>query len=116
MQVEQDPGTRKKAPGPNARAVRFVARPARGGANEGAGAYLLRTSRTAWSPQEILQQYLQITEVEAVSRSLKSDLGVRPIWHQDDGQIRANLFVAVLACRAVHRIRTRLRQAGGRPS
>ena len=55
---------------------------------------------------------MQITEVEAVFRSLKSELGLRPIWHQGDNQIRAHLFIAVLAYHAVHVIRTRLKLAG----
>ena len=93
------PGARKKAPGPNVRAVRFVARPSHG--EVGAGAYLLRTRRTDWRLQEVAEQSLQITEVEAVSRSLKSDLGLRPIWYRDDGQICAHLFDALLACQAV---------------
>ena len=45
-------------------------------------------------------------------RSLKSELGLRPIWHQGDNQIRAHLFIAVLAYHAVHVIRTRLKLAG----
>ena len=59
-----------------------------------------------------MEQYLQITEVEAVFRSLKSEPGLRPIRDQGDNQIRAHLFIAVLAYHAVHLIRTRLKQTG----
>ena len=45
-------------------------------------------------------------------RSLKSELGLRPIWHQGDNQIRTHLFIAMLAYHAVHVIRTRLKLAG----
>ena len=45
-------------------------------------------------------------------RALESELGLRPIWHQGDNQIRAHLFITVLAYHAVHLIRTRLKMAG----
>ena len=112
IHVHRDPGTDKKRPGPNATAVHFASRPSREQADASAGAYLLRTSRLDWNLQDIVEQYLQITEVEAVFRSLKSELGLRPIWHQGDNPIRAHLFIAVLAYHAVHVIRTRLKLAG----
>ncbi len=112
IHVDRDPGTGKQRPGPNAKAVRFASRPSYDEADASAGAYLLRTSRLDWNLQDIVEQYLQIAEVEAVFRSLKSELGLRPIWHQGDNQIRAHLFIAVLACHAVHLIRTRLKLAG----
>ena len=112
VHVDRDPGTDKKRHGPNAKAVRFSSRPSYDKADAGAGAYLLRTSRVDWSLRGIVEQYLQITEVEAVFRSLKSELGLRPIWHRGDNQICAHLFIAVLAYLAVHLIRTRLKQAG----
>ena len=49
VQVERDPGTTTKRPGPNARAVRFSTRPLHDKAD--AGAYLLRTSRVDWNLQ-----------------------------------------------------------------
>ena len=112
IHVDRDPGTDKKPPGPNATAVRFASRPSREQADASAGAYLLRTSRLDWNLQDIVEQYLQNTEVEAVFRSLKSELGLRPIWHQGDNQIRAHNFTALLAYHAVHVIRTRLKLAG----
>ena len=104
------PGTANERPGTNARAVRFSSRPSHDEA--GAGAYLLRTSRVDWNLQDIVEQYLQIKKVEAAFRSLKSELGLRPIWHQDDNQNRAHPFIAVLAYHAVHQIRTHLKLAG----
>ena len=112
VEVERDPGSEEKGPGPNALAVRVNRKPSHGEADAGAGAYLLRTSRTDWSLQEIVEQYLAITEVEAVFRALKSELGLRPIWHKSNNQIRAHLFIAVLAYHAVHLLRTRLKQGG----
>ena len=112
IDVERDPGSGKKRPGPNAVAVRVSCRPSHGEADAGSGAYLLRTSRTDWSLRDIVLQYLQITEVEAVFRALKSELGLRPIWHQGDNQVCAHLFLTVLARHAVHLIRTRLKRGG----
>ena len=64
IDVQRNPGSDKKRPRPNAVAVRFSCRPSHDEADAGAGAYLLRTSRTDWSLRDIVQQYLQITEVD----------------------------------------------------
>ena len=56
VQVERDPGTTTKRPGPNARAVRFSTRPLHDKAD--AGAYLLRTSRVDWNLQDIVEPCL----------------------------------------------------------
>ena len=45
----------------------------------------------------------------SIFRQLKSELGLRPIWHSTDARISAHLFITVLAYHAVHLIRTRLR-------
>ena len=112
IDVQRDPGSGKKRPRPNAVAVRFSCRPSHDEADAGAGAYLLRTSRTDWSLRDIVHQYLQITEVEAVFWALKSELGLRPIWHKGDNQICAHLFITVLAYHAVHLIRIQLKRDG----
>ena len=81
IHVDRDPGRDKKRPGPNAKAVRYASRPSLEQADASDGACLLRTSRLDRNLQDIVEQYLQITEVEAVFRFLKSELGLRPIWH-----------------------------------
>ena len=53
-----------------------------------------------------------VTDIEATFKSLKSELGLRPIWHQLDRRIAAHLLIAVLAYHAVHLIRTRLAARG----
>ena len=45
----------------------------------------------------------------SIFRQLKSELGLRPIWHSTDARISAHLIITVLAYHAVHLIRTRLR-------
>ena len=59
-----------------------------------------------------MDPYLQITEIEEVFRARKGELGLRPVWHRLDKQVRAHLFLSVLAYHAVHLIRTRLKQGG----
>ena len=56
IHVDRDPGTDKKRPGPNAKAVRFTSRPSLEQADASAGAYLLRTSRLDWNLQDIVEQ------------------------------------------------------------
>ena len=103
---------RKADTGPNATAVRFARRPRYDEADDGAGAYVLRTSHTDWDIETVLRTYWRITDIEATFRSLKSELGLRPIWHQLDRRIAAHLLIAVLAYHAVHLIRTRLAAKG----
>ncbi len=98
--------------GPNASAVRFKRRPLYDEADEGAGADGLRTSHIDWDIETILRTYWRITDIEATFRSLTSELGLRPIWHQRDRRIAAHLRIAVLAYHAVHLIRTRLAARG----
>ena len=98
--------------GPNATAIRFKRRPQYDEADEGAGAYVLRTSHVDWDIETVLRTYWRITDIEATFRSLKSELGLRPIWHQLDRRIAAHLLIAVLAYHAVHLIRTRLAARG----
>jgi len=56
------------------------------------------------------QTYTMLTEVEAVFRSLKSELGLRPIFHQQTDRISAHLFISVLAYHLIQIIRFRLKK------
>jgi transposase len=60
------------------------------------GAYLLRTNLEASDPAQLWSQYIQLTEVEAVIRTLKSDLAIRPIWHFTPKRVEAHVMVAFL--------------------
>ena len=59
-------------------------------------AYLLRTNLEGSDPGKLWTQYIQLTEVEAVFRALKSDLAIRPIWHFSPKRIEAHIMVAFL--------------------
>jgi Transposase DDE domain len=61
------------------------------------GRYLLRTNLTDSDPAKLWQFYLQLVEVEAAFKTLKGDLAVRPIFHQDQPRIEAHIFIAFLA-------------------
>jgi len=62
-----------------------------------AGCYLLRTNVTDWSDEELWKAYIQLTEVGAAFRIHKSDLSIRPIWHQKEERVLAHIFVCFLA-------------------
>ena len=69
---------------------------------------MLRTSHTDWDLERVARTYWQLADIEFTFRVLKSDLGLRPIWHSKRDRIRAHLFLTVLAYHAVHLLRRRL--------
>jgi hypothetical protein len=60
------------------------------------GAYLLRTNLTATTAAELWEKYMQLTEVEAAFRALKSELSIRPLFHQLERRVKAHVLVAFL--------------------
>ena len=75
------------------------------------GVYCLRTSQTNWDESTLWDTYTMLTDLEAVFRSLKSELGLRPIHHQITERVSGHLFITVLAYHLVHAIRFRLKQS-----
>ena len=61
------------------------------------GRYLLRTNLTETDPVKLWNYYLQLVIVEEAFRILKSDLAIRPVFHQDEPRIEAHVFVAFVA-------------------
>ncbi len=61
------------------------------------GHYLLRSNLTAEDPAVLWTRYVQLTQIEAVFRSLKTDLGIRPIYHRLERRVDAHILVAFLA-------------------
>ena len=53
-----------------------------------------------------------LTDLEAVFRSLKSELGLRPVFHQKTHRVSGHLFISVLAYHLVHTIRYQLKACG----
>lgn len=60
------------------------------------GAYLLRTNLEAETAEQLWTKYIQLTEVESVFRTLKSELAIRPIFHRKESRIKAHVLVAFL--------------------
>jgi transposase len=60
------------------------------------GAYLLRTNLNDRTPEALWKMYVQLTEVEAVFRAMKSELAIRPIWHWVGPRVEAHVMVAFL--------------------
>jgi len=69
----------------------------RNGAALSEGCYLLRTNIQDWSGEDLWQAYIQLTEAEAAFRIHKSDLQIRPIWHQKTERVQAHILVCFLA-------------------
>ena len=61
------------------------------------GHYLLRSNLATEDPAILWPRYMQLTQIEAAFRSLKSDLGIRPIYHQKQQRAEAHILVAFLA-------------------
>src|SRR5262245_42738049 len=61
------------------------------------GRYLLRTNLTEHDPAKLWTYYLQLVAVEEAFKTLKGDLAIRPIFHQDQHRIEAHIFIAFLA-------------------
>ena len=98
--------------GERATAVRFTRRPLEGSMMTHPGVYCLRTSETDWDEETLWRTYVTLTDLEAVFRSLKSELGLRPIFHHKPIRAEGHLFITVIAYQLVQVLRRRLHQAG----
>jgi transposase len=76
------------------------------------GVYCLRTTLTEPDDATLWRIYSMLTNLEAVFRSLKTDLGLRPIYHQIQRRVEGHLFISVLAYYAVHTLRLQLKASG----
>ena len=76
------------------------------------GVYCLRTTLVELDNATLWRTYTMLTNLEAVFRSLKTDLGLRPVFHQIDRRVEGHLFISVLAYHFVHALRLRLKERG----
>ncbi len=104
VQVEKDDKTG------NAKTIPWQRKPAPKTTDTYPGVYCLRTSQGDWDESTLWDTYTMLTDLEAVFRSLKSELGLRPVYHQIAQRVSGHLFICVLACHLVHCIRLRLKQ------
>nr|MBS0020894.1 IS1634 family transposase [Gammaproteobacteria bacterium] len=77
-----------------------------------AGVYCLRTNQKTWDETTLWHTYTMLTDLEAVFRSLKSELGLRPVFHQNTERVSGHLFISVLAYHLVHTLRFQLKACG----
>jgi len=76
------------------------------------GVYELRTTLTDWDDEILWRTYTMLTDLESVFRSLKSELGMRPVYHHKEDRCDGHLFITVLAYQAVQVIRRKLKEQG----
>jgi transposase len=73
------------------------------------GVYCLRTNVLDWDEGKLWQTYSSLTDIESVFRSLKSELGLRPVFHHKENRADGHLFITVLAYQCVQLIRAELK-------
>ena len=61
------------------------------------GCYVLRTNIQNWNVEQLWRTYVQLSEAEAAFRIHKSELSLRPIWHQREDRVQAHILVCFLA-------------------
>ena len=76
------------------------------------GVYCLRSNETTWDAAKLWHTYTMLTDLEAVFRGLKSELGLRPVFHHNEKRTEGHLFITVLAYQLVQTIRRKLEAAG----
>jgi transposase len=76
------------------------------------GCYLLRSNVTDWSPEDLWRAYIQLTEAEAAFHIHKSDLAIRPVWHQKEHRVQAHILVCFLSYVLWKTLAASCRQAG----
>ena len=76
------------------------------------GSYYLRSNRQDLSDQELWSLYIMLTQVEEAFRALKSELGLRPVYHRLDRRFEGHLFITVLAYHLLATIQCQLKRKG----
>ncbi len=73
------------------------------------GVYCLRANIDDWDEERLWKTYIMLTDLEAVFRSLKSELGMRPIYHHKEERVSGHIFITLLAYHLVHTLRLQLK-------
>lgn len=73
------------------------------------GHYLLRSNLVGEEPAVLWERYIQLTQVEAAFKAMKSELGIRPIYHQVGPRVEAHILIAFLAYALLVTLKQRLR-------
>ena len=102
----------KDETGTQVRAITWTKRVKPGSAAAHPGVYCLRTTLVELDNATLWRTYTMLTNLESVFRSLKTDLGLRPVFHQIDRRVEGHLFISVLAYHFVHTLRLQLKGHG----
>ncbi len=94
--------------GDQAESVSWRFNPLPGTLQTNPGVYCLRSTETDWDESTLWRTYMTLTDLESVFRSLKSELGLRPIYHRKPLRSDRHLFITVLAYQCVKLVRERL--------
>ncbi|MBL8415600.1 MAG: hypothetical protein JNM42_14265 [Propionivibrio sp.] len=105
-------GADSEAKGKCATALTWAKVPVGGTMATHPGVYRLRSNETTWDEERLWRTYTMLTDLESVFRSLKSELGLRPVFHHKEGRSDGHLFITVLAYQCVQMLRTQLKKAG----
>jgi len=76
------------------------------------GCYVIETTHSDMDAADILKAYHSLSRVEAAFGSLKTDLGLRPVYHHKEERCRAHLFISVLAYHLLNTIEIALKDKG----
>ena len=76
------------------------------------GIYCLRTDREDLNEHQIWDIYTMLTDIEDAFRCMKSELGLRPVYHQKEVRCDGHIFITLIAYHLLHTIRFKLRQKG----
>lgn len=76
------------------------------------GVYCLRSNILNWEAETMWRTYSSLTDVETVFRSLKSELGLRPIYHHQEQRADGHLFISVIAYQAIQVLRRKMKETG----
>jgi hypothetical protein len=76
------------------------------------GAYCFPRNELTWDEERLWRTYTMLTDLESVFRSLKGELGLRPVFHSKEDRADGHLFITVLAYQCVQFLRTKLKAAG----
>jgi transposase len=98
--------------GTKATGITWTKKPVTGSMLTDPGVYCLRSNETTWDAPTLWHTYMMLTDLEAVFRSLKSELGLRPVFHQKEDRTEGHLFITVLAYQMVQAIRRKLAAQG----
>lgn len=80
--------------------------------NPKSGIYCLRTNKKNLDAKTFWKTYTMLTELESAFRHLKSELGLRPIYHHKEERVDGHIFITILAYHLLHTIRYQLKQKG----